>query len=63
MFFFSERPQGASSLVDRDAALRPPSLLPQPQDTRTQLPHPRRKSSLYRIYHVQIDQSLFTFSV
>lgn len=41
-----ECPQGAPSLADRHAAVRPPSLLPQPQDPRTQLAHPRRKDRI-----------------
>ena len=54
LFFPSERPQGASTLADRHAAVRPPSLLPQPQDPWTQLPHPWGKKTFFSIYTTRI---------
>lgn len=45
LVFSAERPQGAPSLADRHAAIRPAALLPQPQDPRTELAHPRRKAT------------------
>lgn len=44
-----ERPQGAPSLVDSHAEVRPPSLLPQPQDPWTELPHPRGNDNRLQI--------------
>lgn len=44
-----ERPQGAPSLVDSHAEVRPPSLLPQPQDPWTELAHPRGNDNRLQI--------------
>lgn len=46
-----ERSQGAASLVDRHAEVRTPSLLPQPEDPRTQLPNPRGKKNMLDAQH------------
>lgn len=45
LVFSAERSQGAPSLANCHAAVRPAALLPQPQDPWTELAHPRRKAT------------------
>lgn len=53
-----ERPQGAASLVDSHAEVRTSSLLSQPEDPWTELPHPRGNKISKKQFNKYVSESV-----